>query len=61
MKGVVGAVSEADLYKQLQASGLELLQWSEIKDKKTLGLGRSKVKNRDLVQLFLHLEQQYNA
>jgi len=61
VKGVVGAVSEADLYKQLQASGLELLQCSEIKDKKTLGLGRSKVKNRDLVQLFLHLEQLQSA
>ena len=61
MKGVVGAVNEADLYQQLQATGLELLQCSEVKERKGLGFGKTRIKNRDLVQLFLHLEQLQSA
>ena len=59
------AVNEADLYQQLQKNELELIQCNEIKD--TPGLSylkswfRKGVKTRDLIQLFIQLEQMQNA
>lgn len=64
MRGVMAAANESDLYKQLQTSGLELLQCAPLMQKKGLSLGglfSKKVLIRDLVQLFLHLEQMQSS
>jgi len=61
IRGVLSAVSEADLFTQLQASGLELVQCSEIKGKsKTLSIG-NKVSIRELIQFFMNLQQMQGA
>lgn len=64
VRGVVAAINEVDLHNQLQAAGLELLQCAPLdKQKKTLpmlSIG-PKVKIRDLIQLFLHLDQMQGA
>jgi len=62
-RGVLNAANEQDLFTQLQASGLELI------DCKPVGKGDSKfsisfskkVKIRDLIQFFVHLEQMQGA
>lgn len=60
--GVVSAANETDLFNQLQSAGLELVTCSVIKqNSKSLSLGRKKVKIRDLIQLFLALEQMQSA
>lgn len=64
VKGVISAKSEVDLHNQLQSGGLELIQCSQIGKKKGLlaGIGLTKkVKIRDLIQLFVHLEQMQGA
>lgn len=64
MRGVIGAANEVDLYNQLHSGGLELVQCTVMgKDKSFLSnLGIKKgVKVRDLIQLFLHLEQMQGA
>lgn len=64
MRGIVSAANEVDLYNQLQASGMELVQCALLGKKKGLGsisLTMSKVKTRDLIQLFMHLEQMQSA
>ena len=61
IKGVVTAVNEANLHKQLQTVGLELVQCSVVKQKKASAFGTSGVKTRDLIQLFMHLEQLQGA
>lgn len=59
---MVNAVNEADLHGQLNGAGLELIQCSEIKDKNGFSLSRApSVKTRDMVQLFLHLDQMQGA
>ncbi len=64
VRGVMGAASEVDLYARLQASGVELVQCTPLNKKKGLlaglGLGSS-VKVRDLIQLFIHMEQMQSA
>lgn len=64
VRGVISAVSEVDLYNQLQSANLELIQCAAIDKKNSildaLSLTR-KVKIRDLIQLFVHLEQMQDA
>lgn len=63
IRGVISASSEIDLYKQLQAAGLELVDCSVI-SKKAIGgkfLRVKKIKIRDLIQLFVHMEQMQSA
>src|SRR5687768_12699788 len=64
VRGVIGAMSEVDLHNQLHAAGLELIQCASLDRKKGALSGISfakKVKVRDLIQLFLHLEQMQSA
>lgn len=64
VRGVMGAASEVDLYSRLQSSGIELVQCSTLDKKKNplAGLGLvKKVQIRDLIQLFLHMEQMQSA
>lgn len=64
VKGVVSAVNEIDLYNQLNSAGLELLQCSSLEKKGSLIPSfflQKKVRVRDLIQLFLHLEQMQDA
>lgn len=60
----MSAKNEIDLYNQLQAAGMELMGCSDMDGQKGLGslsLGVKKVKVRDLIQLFMHLEQMQSA
>lgn len=63
IRGTISAGSEVDLYNQLQTAGLELVDCSVIGSKKGLNLGISfeKVKVRDLIQFFVHMEQMQSA
>lgn len=63
IRGLLTAANEADLYQQLQAAGLELVDCTAMSNKKSIvrgGFGQ-KVKIRDLIQFFLHLEQMQGA
>ncbi len=64
MRGVISAANEVDLHNQLQTAGLELIQCAPLEKNKgflgNIGLGK-KVKVRDLIQLFLHMEQMQSA
>ena len=55
VRGQVHAINEQDLYRRLQERGLELIDWSDVKPGRSLGLGKQKVTTRDLIQLFVHL------
>lgn len=61
----MNAANEADLYRQLQKSDLELIQCGLIKEAGRFsflgGLTRKKVKVRELIQLFIQLEQMQKA
>ncbi len=63
VRGVIAAANEADLFNRLQAGGMALVDAKEITEKnsklKSLTMGRVKV--RDLIQLFVHLEQLQKA
>lgn len=64
MRGVVSAANEVDLYNQLRSSGMDLVSCSPVQ--KESGLGgvsflRPKIKTRDLIQFFMHLEQLQSA
>ncbi len=65
IRGAVAAASEADLYQQLQSAGLELIDCSIIgKGGKASAFGNlleAKIKTRDLIQLFVHLEQMQSS
>ena len=63
VRGTISAVNEVDLYNQLQSAGLELVQCSNLSKKKTKlsGLSFKKVKLRDLIQFFIHMEQMQSA
>ncbi len=61
-RGVMNAANERDLYTQLRAHGLELADCKE--DKPTrfrFLLGASKIKTRDLIGFFTHLQQLQQA
>ena len=64
VRGVMGAANETDLYARLQSGGIELIQCSALNKKKgaLAGMGLvKKVQVRDLIQLFLHMEQMQSA
>lgn len=57
---MVSAANEVDLYNQLKTSGLELVTCAPVKNESSLGglsIMRPKIKTRDLIQFFMHLEQ----
>lgn len=61
---MIAAANEIDLHNQLQSAGLELVQCAPLEKKKGLLSGISlgkKVKIRDLIQLFVHMEQMQSA
>ncbi len=61
IRGVLSAGSEVDLYQQLQTVGLELIDCSQL-GKGRVSSGRfEKVKIRDLIQFFVHMEQLQSA
>lgn len=61
-RGVVAAANEVDLHNQLQKAGLELVSCAPLNKGKfsNFGLGK-KIKIRDLIQLFMHMEQMQGA
>ncbi len=63
VRGVLAAANETDLFRQLQVTGLELIQALAVGEggKKWFHLGGKKVTTRDLIQLFTHLEQLQSA
>lgn len=63
VRGVVNAANEADLFNRLQETGMALLDCKEMNDKasKLAALTAKKVKLRDLIQMFIHLEQLQKA
>lgn len=63
VRGVISAANEVDLYNQLHSAGLELIQCAPLNKDKGLfsGVIKKKVKVRDLIQLFMHLEQMQGA
>lgn len=64
VRGVIMAANEVDLYNQLQSGGMELLQSTLLVEKKgplaNLSIG-SGVKIRELIQLFMQMEQMQSA
>ncbi len=61
---MIAAANEVDLHNQLLSAGLELVQCAPLEKKKGIFSGLSlgkKVKIRDLIQLFLHMEQMQGA
>ena len=64
VRGKLAAASENDLDKELRKLGLELLQCKRASENNILSMVpalRSAVKPRDLLQLFIQLEQMQNA
>lgn len=63
VRGVISAANEVDLYNQLQSAGLELIQCQSLTKKKGfLADARApKISTRDLIQLFMHMEQMQGA
>ena len=63
VRGVVSAANESDLFNRLNEGGMSLLDCKEMGDKsgKFAALTAKKVKIRDLIQMFVHLEQLQKA
>ncbi len=66
VKGLMSATSEADLYNQLQQAGLELIACSvsgggASKTNFLAEIGKPKITLRDLIQLFVQMEQLQSA
>lgn len=63
VRGVVSAANESDLFNRLQESGLSLLDCKAMNEKtsRMKALTAARVKVRDLIQLFVHLEQLQKA
>lgn len=61
IRGVLGAVNENDLFNQLQSANLELISCAPLSKKKGKGHLLTRVKIRDLIALFLHLDQMDGA
>jgi type IV pilus assembly protein PilC len=64
VKGMVAAKNEYDLYEQLQTVGLELIQCKVVGESKGSQLFsglRNRIVVRDLIQLFINLEQMQKA
>jgi type IV pilus assembly protein PilC len=63
VRGVIAAANETDLFNRLNDSNLALVSCKEMNEKasKFAHLTAKRVKVRDLVQLFVHLEQLQKA
>ncbi|MGB4106962.1 MAG: type II secretion system F family protein [Alphaproteobacteria bacterium] len=63
IRGVISAASESDLYNQLQSAGLELVDCKSLNQKSSLSFSGTmkRVKIRDLIQFFVHMEQMQSA
>jgi type IV pilus assembly protein PilC len=61
IKGVLAAANENDLMMQLRSAGLELVSCQPLSEKKTRTGFRTGVKVRDIIQVFIHLEQMEGA
>jgi type IV pilus assembly protein PilC len=63
VRGVVTAANESDLFNRLNETGMSLLDCKAMSDKssKLNALTAPKVKVRDLIQMFIHLEQLQKA
>src|SRR5690606_11013461 len=63
VRGVISAANESDLFNRLQTSSLSLLDAKELNEKnsKWKAVFSPKVKTRDLIQMFVHLEQLQKA
>ncbi|WP_435642031.1 type II secretion system F family protein [Micavibrio aeruginosavorus] len=63
VRGVISAANEVDLYNQLQSAGLELIQCQSLTKKKGMlsDFRAPKISTRDLIQLFMHMEQMQGA
>ncbi len=61
IKGVLGAVNENDLFNQLQTANLELVSCVALSSKKSKSRLLQRIKIRDLIQLFIHLDQMDGA
>src|SRR5262249_9114643 len=64
LRGIITAVNENDLYKQLSVSNLELINCKTLSSgTRSIGLPRifKRVSLRDLIQLFVSLEQMQSA
>jgi type IV pilus assembly protein PilC len=61
IKGVLGAVNENDLFNQLQSANLELVSCTPLSKKKSKSRFLTRIKIRDLIQLFIHLDQMDGA
>lgn len=62
-RGVLQAASEQDLFSRLQENGMSLVDCKEMSDQgnKWAALTAKKVAIRDLIQMFVHLEQLQKA
>jgi len=63
VRGVISAANEVNLYTQLQAAGLELVDCSKLNQKNISSrlFRTKKVKIREMIQLFIHLDQMQGA
>jgi type IV pilus assembly protein PilC len=64
VKGMVGAKNEYDLFEQLQTVGLELIDCKIVGNEVKIPLFaslRNKIVIRDVIQLFVNLEQMQKA
>lgn len=61
IKGVLSAANENDLFNQLQQAGLELVNFTKLSSGAAKMRMRTKIKVRDLIQLFIHLDQMDGA
>ena len=63
IRGVIAAANESDLFNRLNASSLSLVDCKELSEKsnRLAHLTAKRVKVRDLIQLFMHLEQLQKA
>lgn len=62
IRGVISANSETDLYNQLQSAGLELVTCTPLSSKRGVGsLTLQRIKIRDMIQFFMHMEQMQSA
>lgn len=62
IRGVLSAANETDLFQQLQENGFELIDCKEQSaSAKKLSIFDKKIEARDLIQMFVHLEQLQKA
>ncbi len=61
VRGSISAANEKDLAQQLSERGMELIEAKSMETKKKKAAFKAKIKTRDMVQLFVHLEQLQKA